>query len=306
MFCNTEDIQDLLPAEVDDDYISMDSVGEQPAGDVSLTKGFNVMARIYLCFMVQPYSLQKDEQSTDRRMESNPQCRCCIHGSPENEIRVFEDLFGRIQDVLSDLPSCLTPWQHGNDLDSIDDAPQWDSQLPITLAFTRDMRPSRYDSLGSMRANIHITQLWARYVIFERLVTLYEQNSKKVRLPPTLLLSEHELLCEKLLYLLSNISFRSLESNGVSLTFKIRQIAALFLQYETPSDNRAEESVHDGTYAFTLGVNPHETGQSKRKEATAQRAHLYISKFMHILTRLDAFTFQDTQQVLWNASPQVS
>ena len=83
--------------------------------------------------------------------------------------------------------------------------------------------------------------------------------------------SEREDSCEQLLHVLYNIKQKSLEPNGISLTFKIRQVAAPLLN--CPFEDH--------------------TGISRR-------ARLYIEKFMELLTLLDKYSFQDTQMVVWS------
>lgn len=62
MVCNAKNIDSLLPVEIDDEYISDTHVGEQPVGETSLTKGFNILVQIYLCFMVKPQLALNEKQ----------------------------------------------------------------------------------------------------------------------------------------------------------------------------------------------------------------------------------------------------
>jgi hypothetical protein len=296
MFFNAKDAEDLLPVEVDDEYITASSITPQPPDDISLTRGFIVIARIYQCLMIQSASITRQSGLNHERWTKPEQCTCCIHGPPENEIRAFEHLYQRIQNVLNDLPHCLAPWQDGDNIDRIDNVPQWQDPFLRSPADPCEVAQIRCESLGSMRANIHITQLWCRFVIAERLCSLREYDRSMHEIYSTMLLPEHEFLCQQLLYLLSNISFRSLESNGISITFKIRQIAAVLLQYRDSSSSDGDLDASDDRRNGSI----HEQG--RQLDNLAQRAQGYIDKFMDILSRLDAFTFQDTQQVLWNAT----
>ena len=244
-----------MPLELDDEYIFPTMTLPPPPNEVPLVAGFNSLIRIYMCFIALP-----DDATTKTKLYraySNESPNDARNQSLRDVSEALRRMFERVRYVLDTISSRLAPWQHGSAEGSSNNA-------------TNDDAQTKSDQLESIRANLHVTQLWARSLIFERLstaTTTSSSNSNELNL-----WSERENSCEQLLHILYNMKRKSLEPNGISLTLKIRQVAAPLL--DCPFEEHTSIS---------------------------RRARLYIEKFMELLTLMDKYSFQDTQMVAWNA-----
>ncbi|KAL2847398.1 hypothetical protein BJX68DRAFT_113542 [Aspergillus pseudodeflectus] len=124
---------------------------------------------------------------------------------------------------------------------ALDDAPQylqwtWNSKPPpaseaqnVAVAVELSSLSSPFNPAGAVRANLHVSRIWAKSAIFERSVIARRESH-----PPS---SEHELetwetrirIGEELLAFIGAADTPSFEVNGPSITAKIRRIAAPLL-----------------------------------------------------------------------------
>ena len=257
MCFDSRDLEQLLPVELDDEYIFPHHYEQHPNDKIPLCAGFNGIIRVYLCFVALPQQDQHRQNSAGYRV------------SGRSDVHILYEMFDRICEVPSALPQALR----------------------ITEESSPDQSPNPTAiELDANKANIHVTQLWARYLIFDRLVSMQREdseerlNQEEVDALASLVRSEHEAICDQLLQFLSSVNLHSLESNGPSISFKIRQVASLLLDYQaTPGHEHS-------------GSNHKDSWQSQR--GLAERAQSYISQFLDLLTRLDNATFQDSQRLI--------
>ncbi|KPI37699.1 uncharacterized protein AB675_216 [Cyphellophora attinorum] len=270
MFYDPATLDAILPLPVDDEYIKDDTVLPQPSDYVGITAGFLGIIRIFLCFVAPMAgnprgrvinavegieyvsSVETPRQRVDRKASDD-----------------LQDMLLRIHRVADHMPRPLALWLDPN---------FQPAEVQQALA----------DQLASMRANIHVTRLWARYLIFDRLVAVQEALYGKAVTNRSLIISEHEAICDDLLQFLASVTIRNLESNGVTISFKIRQVAALLLDY---SSGRSQTSFFPGS---PQAASPDEQHQHR----LAERADSLIDKFLTLLTQMDSATFQDSQMML--------
>lgn len=252
MLFDSNDMTALMPLDLDDEYIFSGYTYPQPPDQVPLVSGFNCLVRIFLGFVALPA-----DHLPSRSLQGVQHCELL---SPTQRLyHTLCNMYERASHVLDDVPANLSGWHggYGND-----DQSQADADVSLSL---------RYRQLESMRANIHVTSLWARSRIFERLHALTSAStSDQLHQIQTALWIERQEHCERLFYVLYSVTQQNLEPNGIGLSFKIRQVAAPLLS--CPFEEHTNIS---------------------------QRARIYIEGFVNLLTLLDKYSFQDTQLVVW-------
>lgn len=173
--------------------------------------GFNALRRIDNCMVsaILPRNMTLCE--TCPRAETREQpvslgiCECGKLIRPIPLKRMIQARLRELRYILDDLPIELGPWQSLR-------APRIYGKL----------RSSQYEN---MRANIHVTHVWAQSLLLERLVSLSEASTQSTSPEDTLedgpsraaIWDMREDLCRQLLHLLSNVSQQNLEPNGAPL-----------------------------------------------------------------------------------------
>lgn len=289
-FFDSKDMHELLPLEVDDNYIFESDIRTAPHSEPSLVRGFLAVLRVFLCF-----TTTHEEPNSDRLWNSSVSrapfqvshgCDYCVRCSGIGEISVFERLLERTQSLAKSLEGqtlfCRTT-----------PSAKFNKQALATCQNSAAV--TKEDQFGIMGANVYITNLWAQYTIIER-ITLAHQHAAcespsftpspphmqhLLAFPSPDLDKERSTLCDKALSFLSDTRLSYLEGNGTSLTFKVRQIATLLLN-NASYEKEAQASV--ATHGFS------ETYQ----------ASVNMSRLLKLLSDLDTYSLQDTQQVIWN------
>jgi hypothetical protein len=258
MLFDSEHLETLLPLDLDDEYITPNSLYQQPSSEIPLASGFTGLVHIFLCLMDLPEEVVGRPRITSSTTEARRSSDSYIN---RPNYLVLKRMFDRVRYVLDDIAPQMALWQGdwaGTELDHSD-----------------QNSATRSDQLESMRANLQVSRLWVRSLIFERLLEIYHRSSSctgdQAKAHDREHWSEREDICEQLLAVLYNIKQKNLEPNGISLTYKIRQVAATLL--DCPFEEHTSIS---------------------------RRARLYIERFMELLTLLDKYSFQDTQMVVWN------
>lgn len=215
MYWEHTDGEQVMPLEVDDEYITRTEVLPQPPFKTSLVVSFNAVTRIFCCLLpaIRDRSLPT-VRSTARNEETADAIGLCDCGRgvrPATPREVILAMLDKIRYVIDDLPPEFGPW-HSN--------AQGGPEIRDEITF------GNYES---MRANIHATHLWAQSILTERLIDCNHrvpQDEEDSRLVWSL----REDLCRQLLQVLYNIRQSNLEPNGCILTMKIREVASTLLE----------------------------------------------------------------------------
>lgn len=256
MLFDSEHLETLLPLDLDDEYITPNTLYQQPSSEAPIISGFTGLIHIFLCLIDLPEeAVGRPRINSSNTAGTQPSDRY----TNRPEYRVLKRMFDRVRYVLDDISPQMTLWSAAAEADSS----------------TQNSDDTRLDQLESMRANLQVTRLWVRSLIFERLLAIYHTFStpigNEVQVHERSHWAEREDICEQLLAVLYNIKQKNLEPNGITLTYKIRQVAATLL--DCPFEEHTSIS---------------------------RRARLYIERFMELLTLLDKYSFQDTQLVVWS------
>ena len=151
----------LLPLEVDDHFISKDEVLPQPADCLSLVAGLNALTAINKTWMDSaittphsPLHCHYSEAVADfgDRLGS---CECGRAVHLAGPLVIARERLRRLERCLDDIPPELAAEPARN---------TWEHRPPVSA-----LRQSQYDT---MRANVHVTHLWAQNHLLELIVAL--------------------------------------------------------------------------------------------------------------------------------------
>ncbi|KAL2783959.1 hypothetical protein BJX66DRAFT_317502 [Aspergillus keveii] len=241
----------LLPLEVDDEYISETEVKEQPPGVLSLTAGFLAEKKILLDLLDLDYDNMPEspgignlEPDTLIR-ESHVARRTSSTATPA----VLLERIRRLKYSLDDFSPSRGATSH-------------DQSSPLSNESSHTVSE---EVIELQRVNVYVTNYWAQNYLIERLLSLSSarHSSQQDSIPSTLDLWERrEGLCRDLLHFLNNSNLAALQRNGYALIYKIRQVAAALL------DCPAEPA------AFFAPLY--------------RRARAHLKSFTEVLVRIDA------------------
>ena len=151
----------LLPLEVDDHLITADEVLPQPAECLSLVAGLNALTAINKTWMDSaittphpPLDCHYSEAVADSGDRLGT-CECGREVHLAGPLVVVRERLRRLERCLDDLPSELAAEPASN---------IWRKQPPVS-----PLRQSQYDT---MRANVHVTHLWAQNHLLELIIAL--------------------------------------------------------------------------------------------------------------------------------------
>lgn len=262
-----------LPVEVDDELIYPHQILAQPEGSTSLITGFNHNVNTYMAMnelvgVDMCYGINFFEWSAQKSMLSNAlsSTKSHLERLPDSlQIKMdraqLENGLGALAEdpSLRYYPPAFPATQPPND---------------VRHALAENPNTRRRLQLEVQKANIYASQLATRSYFVERYlnlrdahkaqVTLHGNNDVKVNGEDVrdeldnMVYDEREAIIRSLLTVLTSITQRNMEPNGVSLVNKIRQIASTLL-------NDAPE----------------------RKGPVAKQAEEYLGKFLEILVKLE-------------------
>jgi hypothetical protein len=156
----------LSPLEVDDEFITKDEIHPQPTDRLSLVAGLNALTAINKTWMESnattsaksPRSFQSSDATTDpgKRLGT---CECGREVSLVGPLAVAHERLHRLEHCLDEMPPELAAERDSHILDRL-------QTLPALLQ-------SQYET---MRANVHVTHLWAQNSLVELIIALSEND----------------------------------------------------------------------------------------------------------------------------------
>lgn len=235
---NSIDPNDLMPLEVDDEFIFKNEIKFPEIPRPCLVTGFIHHSRVFLAAIRDPHLNSSAKEP----------CPCVRTHDLNLQVHYFQGRLDCLRNLLTDIPSCLqlsalAPRTIGVDWSIYGDVEKLQSQF------------------ASMRVNLHITHIWLQSLILDQLeVAQSHQQRQTSVLGP----SNHteafdqramwlyrEDLCRQLFFILYNFPQSSLEANGLHAANKVRDIASSLLACpfhpEDPIAKRAAEYVERST-----------------------------------------------------------
>jgi len=263
----------LLPLEVDDDFITEDEVLPQPSGRLSLVAGLNALTAINKTWMdsaITTPSTPLHCHYSDAASDSGTRlgtCECGREVHLAGPLAVARKRLRRLERCLDDLPPELA-------VEASSDCSRNRPQVSAILQ-------SQYDL---MRANVHVTHLWAQNHMLELIIAL---SAERMHGDELVQVKEHcfesqKIVARKMLSFLNTVPKFDLLPNGlvlvslslnhsivttyscVSQNIKIRSVGASLLQERPPSvatnDNETDDLVQ--SFANLLAILDAEHGAS--------------------------------------------
>ncbi|CAG1964022.1 unnamed protein product [Fusarium graminearum] len=184
--------EDLMPARLDDEYISTSGILACPESDIaqSLTSGFNVHSRIFLAAL-------KSAGSDAQR-----HCICSHVKDPALRLTSLRERLYHLKYIFNSILPAYRPWNK--------------SVTPIITFDAVDLANFQRDVI---RANIHVTHLWLQVMLLDQIDALGSQSDDSTRPQDLVLCDEREDISRQFLDLLNSLGQPSLEPNGLSLAF---------------------------------------------------------------------------------------
>ena len=235
------DLEALLPSEVEDEVMT-NRHSPSAAAHITLTTGFNIHSRLFWAALT---ALSPKERK-------NEFCACIQRSQASVRISHLQSRLHELRYMLDNIPQQLRPWATTAD-DHFDE----DENL---TGLEVDTIRSQFQTI---RANIHVTHLWLQSIILDGLEAIVEHQQNHLSSPSSIATpssvsfdtltawSEREDICRQLLHVLHSIPEFNLETNGLHLAYKIRDIAVGLLACPYPSDSdtgqRASQYLRDLT-----------------------------------------------------------
>ncbi|GAB1198745.1 hypothetical protein APSETT444_008074 [Aspergillus pseudonomiae] len=227
--------EDMMPLEVDDEFILENEVLVSGSQTPCLVTGFIIHSRVFWAAVREPLPGHSAEEP----------CPCIRARDPQIHISYLENRLQSLKYLLHDIPAILRPWGPPNE-DHLNDG--------RTDAILRS-------NFATMRANIHVTHLWLQSLLIDQLEAAQTGQTGSLpescaghspyKMGPKALWLEREELCRQLFFVLHTLPQASLEANGLHLAYKVRDIAASIMTCpfhpQAPEAKRAAEYVQDAT-----------------------------------------------------------
>ncbi|KAI5236748.1 hypothetical protein E4T43_08425 [Aureobasidium subglaciale] len=202
----TADAEHLIPLELDDEYITVSEIHQQPTDTISLVTGFNALIRVSDCLV--PIFKDPELPMLSYHAETpniRNQLGVCGCGRLVSNASMSSSILARLvksSHVLDDLPLQLSAWSSSGTASD----PQFET----------------------MTANIHVTHVWVQNLLLERFLAAQaaDSSAKIDSCTQRLVWDMRETICRQLMDILNNISESNLKPNGYVLIGKARSVAA--------------------------------------------------------------------------------
>lgn len=211
--------EDLMPLEIDDEFILEHEVVVPSNMGTCLTSGFILHSRVF-CASI---------RSLDPEITEPDPCPCVRVKDHNSQITYYQHRLHDLKHLLDNIPPILQYWEPASGSSATDRLGSSDTVL--------------HSQFSSMRVNIHVTQLWLQSLIMDQLEATqpHQQDSFDVRA----LWSDREALSRQLLLIIFNSPPTTLEANGLHLANKVRDIAASLLSCPLHPDDPISKQVAD-------------------------------------------------------------
>lgn len=212
---------ELMPLEVPDESIFENEVFMSDDEPICLTTGFILHSRVFWAAIRSPCPIPAQEP-----------CPCIRAHNPQLQVAYFQERLENLRHLLDDIPESLQSWTPEQQRNS-----------------TSIQSPPDSGAFASMRVNIHVTHLWLQSLIMDQLEAAQahqqEQGWPSETFDQRNLWQEREEICRRLLFIVYNFPAMSLETNGLHLANKVRDISASLLACPFPVDDPISERVRE-------------------------------------------------------------
>lgn len=190
-----------MPEEIDDEMILEQEILSDDSGQLCLTSGFNLHSRVF-------WTALSSTRPRGQSIEDQEPCECVRLADPKLQLAHLRGRLNDLKYMLDGVAPELRPWTTGTDGSSWLSAEERERGRILDSQFT------------SMRANIHVTNLWLQTAILDQIDALLLGESRRpsaagfLEYDPRATWSEREDICRQLLHILHSIPDINLEANG--------------------------------------------------------------------------------------------
>ncbi|KAJ5332553.1 uncharacterized protein N7506_006336 [Penicillium brevicompactum] len=225
--------EDLMPLEVDDELIFERSVLAAAGNESSLVTGFIIHSRVFWAAIRDPVL-----------KPTGGHCPCVRVKDCKIQINHFNERLHCLQDLATHIPPSFQTWtatQEGANDDDMDN--------------DKKIAQSQF---ASIQANLHVTLIWLQSLILDQLEAAqshYQHDPSLTEHPAIMdqrsIWIEREKLCRQLFFILFNFPRLSIETNGLHLANKVRDVVASLIgcpfHPDDPLSKQASEYVQLST-----------------------------------------------------------
>lgn len=224
------DLEELLPAPQDDEDITENDYGAYDAARPGLGAALRLRIELFLIAVT-------EITSKNRRGPKSVHCRCTRLIDPASYIKHLRSRLYELKYKLDGAPWYLRQW-----------APR-----ELGMEVTRE----KEFQIGLIRADIHTTHLWLQTCILDHLEyltpalgspgpTLSSSPQEGLNLAAGSQWEQREEVCRQMLQVLSSTPQLYLETLGIYLIYKIRDVASPFLScLDNNGENSTSADFHD-------------------------------------------------------------
>ncbi|KAL3483527.1 hypothetical protein BJX62DRAFT_79304 [Aspergillus germanicus] len=195
-----------------------------PPTDASdlVSTGLSYLVKIYLTF-VSPHPFQA--QSIHSITDATDTDRLHTHDAGTSPSTIYDIMQRHLEHALDGAPQDLQ-WA-------------WNSTIPSERHNAPAAVSASFNHAGAVRANLHVSRIWAKSAIFERSVIAQTESHSSAEYDPETWETRIR-IGEELLAFIESADTSSFEVNAPSITSKIRRIAASLLLSEPTIEIPAE------------------------------------------------------------------
>ncbi|ETN46650.1 uncharacterized protein HMPREF1541_00836 [Cyphellophora europaea CBS 101466] len=214
------DLESLMPVPHDDEHITESSYGSPDPNEPSLAASFNLRSQVFWCAV-------KELPIHGREAQKAVHCHCTRMNNPVEYENYLQARLKELKYVLDKAPWYLR---------------QWMAQKSPDSSASKAIH-TQYSQIEIIRVDIHVTHIWLQSVIMDHLEMYRAHRSEaspaRPLTSPSVAMSaddaanaewaQREDLCRQLLQVLYSASDLSLETLGVILVQKTRDVAVSLL-----------------------------------------------------------------------------
>lgn len=217
--------EDLMPLEVPDEFILENEVLTPSDPAPCLETGFVLHSRVFWASIL---------DICPKKAAEDP-CPCIRAHHPQLQMSYFQDRLAALKHILDEIPVDFQAWQfEGRE---------------------EDLTTMTDSQFSSLRVNIHVTHLWLQSLIMDQLEATHAHQQERglslLTFDQRALWGEREELCRRLFFIIYHFPPLSLETNGLHLANKVRDISASLLASpfgpDDPISKRVAEYVRQST-----------------------------------------------------------
>lgn len=193
------DFQALLPAEIEDEYITTDAVlpRSEDNNNTNIMTAFNIHSKVF-CTALVPLWRVAGSETPDLPHADNDLCWGCECFETKLQIQSLETRYEELRFMLDKCPPRLQPWAPLN-------SPSIDGTSCSRVLGTQ---------MEILRANLHVTNLWLQCMVLDKIDALQLNDPTLPKPDPKVDWHKREEIAQQMLHVLHSFHMTTIEPNG--------------------------------------------------------------------------------------------